>query len=389
MLIKLPPARAVADVPSLSQPLAAGSQLFKVAGGEFRVERLALEGGRRAGVEVVLVDTGRVRAAVLPTRGMSLWRANVDGIELGWQSPIKGPIHPQWVALSEPSGLGWLDGFDELLVRCGLRSFGAPDFDAQTGRLTSPLHGRIGNLPADKLEIEVDSAHSLLHVRGRVAESRFLQYDLQLDATYTFSIGATTIAVHDHVRNNSDGPANVQLLYHINAGAPLLSKGAQLHLDADRVVARDAHAAEGLSDWPSYAAPTAGYTEQVYFSQPRADAQGWASTMLTSADRARAFAVHYEAKTLPFFTQWKNTVGENDGYVTGLEPGTGFPNPHSFEKEKGRVVKLDAGSGIDFNLKLEGISSSERIEQLASTLREQTGKVEQAEFDADWCLPRN
>ena len=32
--------------------------------------------------------------------------------------------------MGEPSGLGWLDGFDELLVRCGLESNGAPEFDA-------------------------------------------------------------------------------------------------------------------------------------------------------------------------------------------------------------------------------------------------------------------
>ena len=34
-----------------------------------------------------------------------------------------------WVPLTEPSGLGWLSGFDELMVRCGLESNGAPDFD--------------------------------------------------------------------------------------------------------------------------------------------------------------------------------------------------------------------------------------------------------------------
>ncbi|MGN6136173.1 MAG: DUF4432 family protein [Aureliella sp.] len=212
MRIKLPPARSIADVPNLSQPLAASAQVVKVAGGEFRIDRVVLEGGRRSGVEMILVDTGRVRAAVLPTRGMSLWRANIDGLDLGWRSPVDGPVHPQWVPLSEPSGLGWLDGFDELLVRCGLRSFGAPDFDAESGRLLFPLHGRIGNLPADNLELEIDAPHSLLHVRGHVAESRFLQVNLHLEAGYTFAIGSPTIEIHDRVRNGSDQPADAQLL---------------------------------------------------------------------------------------------------------------------------------------------------------------------------------
>ena len=50
-------------------------------------------------------------------------------MELGWKSPVHGPVHPNFVPLNEPSGLGWLDGFDELFVRCGLESNGAPDFD--------------------------------------------------------------------------------------------------------------------------------------------------------------------------------------------------------------------------------------------------------------------
>ena len=389
MRIKLPPARSVAELPNLSQPQGIGSQVFKAAGGEFRVDRVVLEGGRRAGVELVLVDTGRVRAAIIPTRGMSLWRANVDGIELGWRSPVDGPVHPQWVAMSEPGGLGWLDGFDELVVRCGLRSFGAPDFDSKSGRLAFPLHGRIGNLPTDQLEIELDSAHSLLHVRGQVAESRFLQYDLHLEAGYTFSIGSPTIEIHDRVRNGSDLPAEMQLLYHINAGAPLLSEGAQLHLAAKRIVARDAHAADDLSDWATYPAPKTGYVEQVYFSASEPGADGWAAAMLVGQGGKQAFAVHYETSTLPYFSQWKNSVGEREGYVTGLEPGTGFPNPRSFEQAQSRVVSLDGQASRDFNLKLEGIASAERIAQLAGKLKAQASQNELVPFDPQWCIPRD
>lgn len=337
---------------------------------------------------MILVDTGRVRAAVLPTRGMSLWRANIDGLDLGWRSPVDGPVHPQWVPLSEPSGLGWLDGFDELLVRCGLRSFGAPDFDAESGRLLFPLHGRIGNLPADNLELEIDAPHSLLHVRGHVAESRFLQVNLHLEAGYTFAIGSPTIEIHDRVRNGSDQPADAQLLYHINVGAPLLGEGAKLSLPAKRIVARDAHAADDLKDWAVYAGPQAGYVEQVYFSQPLADADGWATAMLASPKGDSAFAVHYDVETLPFFSQWKNTVGQHDGYVTGLEPGTGFPNPHSFEKQKGRVVKIDGQRTLEFNLKLEGLATADRVQPLAAKLSSRASAAEQVEFDADWCVPR-
>lgn len=390
MSIKLAPAGEVTEVPDLTHPLGASAQVLEAAGGEFRVQRVLLRGGKREGVEVMLVDTGRIRAALLPTRGLSLWRANIDGIDCGWRSPVQGPVHPRWVALSEPSGLGWLDGFDELLVRCGLQSFGAPDFDPKTGRLLYPLHGRIGNLPAGNLEIELDAEHSLLHVRGRVMESRFLQFNLHLTAQYTFALGSTTIEILDTVRNASDLPTTAQLLYHINVGAPLLADGAKLHLGARRLVARDDHAADDIAKWATYSGPTPGYVEQVYFSASASDDEGWASALLSAPGNQRGFAVHYKTEHLPYFSQWKNTVGLRDGYVTGLEPGTGFPNPRSFEQASGRVLQLEPASEIEFNLKLEGISSPERVTQLAAKLTEQAGShVETVPFDSNWCMPRN
>src|SRR6202008_2548122 len=103
-----------------------------------------LHGGRREGVQVAEVNNGRLRLALLPQRGMGIWKAWVDGVEFGWQSPVQGPVHPAFVPLEDASGLGWLEGFDELLCRCGLQSNGAPDFDAH-GSVLHPLHGRIAN----------------------------------------------------------------------------------------------------------------------------------------------------------------------------------------------------------------------------------------------------
>ena len=80
-------------------------------------------GGLADGVFSVEINTGKALFNVLPTRGMGVWRAHLktpQGWELiGWKSPVSGPVHPAFVDLGEPSGLGWLDGFDELLCRCG------------------------------------------------------------------------------------------------------------------------------------------------------------------------------------------------------------------------------------------------------------------------------
>ena len=87
------------------------------AQGLWNVEHATLRGGLREGVELVIVDNGKIKVAICPTRGMSIWKAWCGEMEIGWQSPVRGPVHPHFVDLGEPSGLGWLDGFDELLVR--------------------------------------------------------------------------------------------------------------------------------------------------------------------------------------------------------------------------------------------------------------------------------
>ncbi len=52
----------------------------------------------------------------------------------------------------------------------------------------------------------------------------------------------------------------------------------------------------------------------------------------------------WSLKELPYLTIWKNTAAIDDGYVTGLEPGTNYPNNRSVERKFGRVPKLKPGS---------------------------------------------
>src|SRR5262245_18970435 len=129
-----------------------------------------MHGGLSDGVEVVQVNNGALKFDILPTRGMGIWKAWLDGVEFGWRSPVRGPVHPAFVDLGEPSGLGWLDGFDELLVRSGLESNGAPEFDEKTGRLKFPLHGRIANKPAHDVDVSVDGESGEIRVTGVVEE---------------------------------------------------------------------------------------------------------------------------------------------------------------------------------------------------------------------------
>ncbi|HKI38444.1 MAG TPA: DUF4432 family protein, partial [Gemmataceae bacterium] len=129
---------------------------------DWSLRKRTLRGGLRDGVDVIEVHNGALSFTVLPTRGMGLWRGGYRGQFLGWRSPVQGPVHPKFVNLADHGGLGWLAGFDEWLVRCGLASNGPPGEDVVThkdGRTTRTpltLHGRIANRPAHFVEVRVN-----------------------------------------------------------------------------------------------------------------------------------------------------------------------------------------------------------------------------------------
>ena len=333
--------------------------------GKFEVIKRTYSGGLSDGVVAVEIDNGKLKFAVLPTRGMGIWRAQLqtaNGLEtIGWKSPVRGPVHPAFVDLGEPSGLGWLDGFDELLARCGLESNGAPDFDAKTGRLTHPLHGRIANKPAHDVELSIDTDKGEISLRGIVEETRFHFLKLRMTSTITTKLGSSSLTIRDEIENFSASPTTMQMLYHVNFGLPLLDGGSRIVVPAKTVVPRNAHAASGIGSWDSYAAPQPGYEEMVYFFDLHAAEDGQTRTLLKNAHSTRGASLVFNKKQLPCFTVWKNTSGEPDGYVTGLEPGTNFPNPRTFETEKKRVVKLGPGQKQTFDLTMEFHGSPEEV----------------------------
>jgi hypothetical protein len=342
-----------------------------VSAGPLAVRTRRLAGGRRDGVLLVELVAGTTKVFVLPDRGLGIWKVIAGDVELGWQSPVHGPVHPRFVPIAEPSGIGWLDGFDELVARCGLVSNGAPDFDA-SGRLRHPLHGRIANLPAHHLDVTLDEATNTITLTGAVDETRFLVHALRLTTSLTVRADRPRISWCDTVRNISERPATMQLLYHVNLGPPLLSPGAEVVAAVEELAPRDAAAAADIPAWNRYDAPRAGRGEEVHLARLKPDANGRATAMLVAPGGSRAAALSWTAATLPCFTLWKNQGGLADGYVTGLEPGTNFPNPRSFEETQGRVVPLAPSAGATFDLALELLTGDSvaaerrRIEALAA-----------------------
>jgi hypothetical protein len=325
------------------------------------VRKRTLHGGKQEGVEIIIVDNGTLQFTVIPTRGMGVLSVTMGDVRLGWDSPVKEVVHPQHINLQSRGGLGWLEGFNEWMVRCGLESNGHPGTDKfinNTGdeaTMELTLHGKIQNTPASEVEIVVDrEAPHRIRIRGRVDERMFYGPKLELQTEISTEPGSNSFRISDTITNRGADTQEFEIIYHANYGRPLLEEGSTFLAPVETVTAFNEHAAKSLQGYDTYAGPKLGFIEQVYCIVPLADKDGYTLIALQNMARDRAISMSFSVKELPFVSLWKNTNAEGEGYVTGLEPGTNFPNNRRVERKFGRVPKLAAGASrsatIDFTI---------------------------------------
>jgi hypothetical protein len=339
----------------------------------YSIVKRTLRGGLQEGVDVVEIDNGKMRIVVLPTRGMNLWRISHGDVQLGWNSPVRGPVHPKFVRLNAPDGCGWLDGFDELFCRCGLQYNGGPEFH-QNGTLRYGLHGKIGNIPAHRVEVAVDGESGTLTVRGVVDEARVFGNKLRLTTTLTTQVGSPEVTLTDVVGNAWGIPSEMELLYHINFGIPLIGPGAKLYLPLRKIAPRFPGEEGDIDHWDSYGPESPNFNNVVLLAETLADSAGRTLAVLQNAAANQGVAVKYNKNQLPYFTLWKSLNPTADGYVTGLEPATNYPCLPSSEKKHGRVIVLSPGQSHTSVITLEALPDSEAVSRAVRQVAElQTG----------------
>ena len=364
------------NIVSLQHPIYEGlitpDQLGLKAGGSV-VSRI-LHGGRQEGVLELVIDSGDLKFSILPTRGMGIWWAQYKGKDLFWKSPVTEAVHPMYVNLQANDGLGWLDGFCEGVVRCGLAWNGAPGKDkvvderGDTVEITLPLHGRVGNIPASEVYVESfeKDGQTRLSVVGILYEQT-AQFDkYRLVSRTSIAIGGNEIELCDEVTNlSSERKAPLELLYHINAGPPAVSANGRM-VFSGKVEPRDDYAPDDLNSQSAFIKPQPGFTEQCYFIDLKASDDSQTGTMAVSG--AGDFAVYEKhfKNQLKCFTQWRG-MG-SDEYVTGLEPGTSLSNSRGQERQAGRLEFLEPGETRKFDLSIGATDCPEAIERLIDVM---------------------
>ncbi len=346
-----------------------------------------LHGGKQEGVRLLKLDNGKMQITLIPTRGMGVLNVVMGDLHLGWKSPVTEIVHPKFMNLQLRGGLGWLEGFNEWLARCGLENTGQAGQDeiinnvGDKATVDLTLHGKIANIPASEVVVLVDARppHRIT-IRGIVHEKMLFGPKLELVTELSTEPGSNSFRIEDKVTNKGSQPQEYQVLYHYNFGRPLLGDGAKLHVPVESVKPYNANAARDVSTWNTFAAPKPGYVEQVYLMHPLADKTDVVSVLLHDPKAERGVVMEYAKKQLPFLTLWKNTGADDDGYVIGIEPGVSFPNARKVERKAGRVPTLAGGAShtmrMDFTLLTSQTAVAQTVERIRNVQKAHEPKIE-------------
>lgn len=319
--------------------------ISQVAGARPCVLANGPEDGLRA---IELYTGGGLEFTVVPGRGMDISATRVNGRSLAWRA---APTDFN-AALYEPEELGWLRTFaGGMLVTAGLTYMGAPCVD-QGVRLG--LHGRVSHTPARNVACsgEWRGDEYIVSATGCVREAAVFGDRLSMTRTISIQAGKNRIFLHDVVENEGAETAPHMILYHMNAGWPLVDAGTRFVAPSAKVTPRDADAADGADTYNVMHDPTAGYREKVYFHTmtPGADGKVTAALVNPILDGGMALTVTYRPDELPCFTQWKMLgVG---AYVVGMEPGNAHVLGRDQERAAGRLQFLEPGERREYHIEI-------------------------------------
>lgn len=330
----------------------------------FSVTLRTLHGGRQEGVSIVDIDNGVMQLSVVPTRGMNVLQASVGEVRLGWNSPVKEVVNPAFIELNGRGGLGWLEGFNELVARCGYEWVGHPGLD--NGELLT-LHGRAANIPASKVTLHIDEQPPYaIHLRGELKEQAFKKVDFSVATELVTEPGSTSFTLNDRLTNNGDYAKEYQALYHSNFSTPFLEQGAKFAAPVKQVSPFNDKAKADLGDWQTYRGPTRDYDETVYNLVPYADARGETLAVLHNKAGSLGVSLGFNTGQLPVFSLWKNTDTQGQGYVTGLEPGTSFSYNRRYQRPLNLVPSIGAKEQRQFQIRYSLLADKAAVDKALS-----------------------
>lgn len=317
----------------------------------YGVEEYRLVGGKGDGIRLFQVKNGKgLEFTVSADRCADIARLSFKGDNLSYFSP-NGYVSPSYY---DSRGTGFLNSFTAgFLTTCGLTAVGVPCVD--NGEAL-PLHGNIGNKPAEHIYWEMDDKEIRIH--ARINDAGIFTRKLIMSRLITCSKEQNVFTIQDTIHNFGDAASPLMILYHMNMGYPLLSENAELFIPSNRIIPRNKHAEEGIKMWDKIIPPQPKFEEQCYFHEFEKD--GLAA--IFNRDIDKGLKISFDNKKLDYFVEWK-MMGERD-YVLGLEPGNCHPDGRDKMRSDGRLKLIQPEEEVTYSVRVEMIDGFEEWRKL-------------------------
>ena len=328
------------------------------------VRLVTLADGMARGVRVLEFRTGGgLELDVLVDRAFDVGRFDLGGVALAWHANpgIVGPWY------SEPEEWGWFRSWGGgMLVTCGLdHTLGpgedsAEHFDQTHVRTTQRfgLHGRVSNLPARLVGYgeRWDGDDCVLWAEGEVLQSMVYGEHLQLRRRIEADLGGRQVRIHDIVENVGHTPVSHMLLYHCNAGFPLVDDGSRLLIPARATTTDYGVPIEG---YRTLGPPVARAREACFEHDLIPEPDGRVPAAIVNDRLGLGLAQVFDHAQLPFLTVWR-MLGE-DHYGVALEPSTNRDAGRWDARERGELKMLEPGELRRYDLELGVLRGAEEI----------------------------
>jgi hypothetical protein len=326
-----------------------------------------LSDGRSRGVRAIDFDTGAGLAfTVLPDRALDISRASWKGMSLAYHNSA-GETHP---AYYDARGLEWLRGFFAgLLTTCGLTNVSAPceDQGQQLG-----LHGRLSHTPASRvcdLSGWRDDDTYEMKVSGVLEEAVLFGDKLRLTRTITSTLGAKSLHIEDAVENFGAATSPLCIVYHVNAGFPLLNEGAELVIAARECKCYDTISRTHFDERLRFAGPTRGFRQRNFQYGDLLTRDGYAQVALVNRCLLDGLGLYLRFATaeLPWFNEWVQT-GEGE-YVVGIEPGNVPVDNRRALRERSQLAFIEPGETKRFGLEIGILTGNAELDVFVQHVR--------------------
>ena len=317
------------------------------------------------GVAGLRISNARGSMVVLPFQGQQVWDAAFDGRTLTMKSMVDRPYPTR----------EYLATYGGFVIHCGVTAMGVP-----TKEDSHPLHGELPNAPYATAFIEAgtDNGGPYLAVGGEYLHVVAFNHKYLARPLTRLRAGSTMIEVALEVENLKRTPMEILYLAHVNFrpvdngklvfSAPCTAQTVRVRTSIPPHIHPPAGFAEFLQDLARHPerhcvlSPGLAFDpEVVLYLDYRADAQGWARSLLVHPD-GYASCIRHRPSQLDHGVRWISRTPDQDCLGIVL-PATAEPEGYTAEKRKGNVKTLAPGATVRWELEAGLLAPREAQEE--------------------------